>query len=1357
MATPPPFRPRLGGLVLSLLLVVLSLCAPAAGDPRTTVAGQTCAPGAAVSGSVLADNFVPSMDDLNSNVSAHGFGTSAVGTGGPNTVFGLGQCLRDLSPVDCKLCFAEVRSLLPKCYPRVGGRLYLDGCFGRYANYSFFGEAVDAAADAVSCGGAGNETSAAAPRAFVAAVRAALANVTGAAAARGSDGFAVAEAAAGGATAFALAQCWETLNATACAQCLRAASDAVARCAPAAAEGRALFAGCYVRYSTSRFWNVNATAADGSSGSNDIVWILLGSIFGALAIVFIIGFLAWKKRILRSQKGCSSFIDTYGDGLSVRIAQSSLNFKYEELRKATNYFDPACKLGQGSYGAVYKAILLDGKEVAVKRLFLNTRQWADQFFNEVDLISQVRHKNLVKLLGCSVNGPESLLVYEYYYNKSLDIFLFDASRRGKLNWDLRVDIIQGIAEGLSYLHEESETRIIHRDIKASNILLDDKFKPKITDFGLARAFGEDITHLTTGIAGTLGYMAPEYVVHGHLTKKADVFSYGVLVLEIVTGKRCSSSNGSHGGQVWKHYKDNTVEMIVDRDIYDDTIRDEVMHLLQIGLLCTQANPDDRPTMGKVVELLRNRRHDLKIILSDPPFLTVEAAEDIKEGEHSRLLSTNSAPSLSGSSRSYLSLIPSMRSQSFEFLIFPLGLSMLLFFLLLHFAMKFDEQQSGRFTGCIMRHHCSFLVAPIIIACLSSWLTTTTQADPRATLVCEFCNKTIAAGPGAVWANNFVVAFDNLHSDLEQQGYGITSVGQDPITYYGLVQCLEDLSKVDCTLCYSEIRSLLPKCYPEIGGRIYLDGCFMRYANYSFFDEFTDSLDTSVCSFRNLSSDQRGFISAVNTVLSNVTSLAIKSNKGFAVTSVSRSPKLAAYALAQCWQNLNTSSCAACLSSAAASVAKCAPAEEGRALFAGCFIRYSTTPFWNSRDSTASFSSRKHIVLWTILSSSIGIVLLLLVSVSIWKNKKARKARERSLRGLYGSELPIRISQSCLNFSYKDLKKGTGGFSLDNKLGQGSNGTVYKAVLAGGDEVAAKRLFLNTKQCIDQFFNEVDVISQMRHKNLVKLLGCSVDGPESFLIYEYHFNRSLDLFLFAEDQNMLLDWLQRFDVILGIAEGLCYLHEESETRIIHQDIKASNVLLDHKLKPKITDFGLARVLCGDRTHLTTGIAGTVGYMAPEYVVHGHLTEKADVYSFGVLVIEIVTGRRCCGSTGSHSGHSLLAEVCHNYKANTTEKVIDAILQREQGALEEVTRVVEVGLLCAQADPDERPPMSRVVELLRDREGTRGDVELVLGDPPFFDVEADAVGVGGGGETPTLTLLPRNSTSEISVSYSEFSGR
>jgi len=147
----------------------------------------------------------------------------------------------------------------------------------------------------------------------------------------------------------------------------------------------------------------------------------------------------------------------------------------------------------------------------------------------------------VKLLGCSVENSERLLVYEYLHNSSLDKILFDATKRHLLDWKKRYEIIVGIARGLAYLHEESEIRIIHRDIKASNILLDDKHRPKIADFGLARLFEDDRSHVSTRVAGTLGYMAPEYALRGQLTEKADVFSFRVLLLETISGKKNQSS------------------------------------------------------------------------------------------------------------------------------------------------------------------------------------------------------------------------------------------------------------------------------------------------------------------------------------------------------------------------------------------------------------------------------------------------------------------------------------------------------------------------------------------------------------------------------------------------------------------------------------------------------------------------------------------------------------------------------------------------------------------------------------------------------------------------------------------------
>ncbi|KAJ8536476.1 hypothetical protein K7X08_034877 [Anisodus acutangulus] len=189
------------------------------------------------------------------------------------------------------------------------------------------------------------------------------------------------------------------------------------------------------------------------------------------------------------------------------------------LQKATGDFDPLNKLGQGGSGSVYKAILPDGKTVAVKRLLYNTRQWAEEFFNEVNLISGIQHNNVVKLLGCSIEGPESLLVFDYASNRNLDQVLFDENKRQFLSWKERFEIILGIAEGLAYLHEGSKTKIIHRDIKNSNILVDDQLIPKMADFGLARRFAPHKTHVSTGVAGTLGYLAPEYLLQGCLTEK----------------------------------------------------------------------------------------------------------------------------------------------------------------------------------------------------------------------------------------------------------------------------------------------------------------------------------------------------------------------------------------------------------------------------------------------------------------------------------------------------------------------------------------------------------------------------------------------------------------------------------------------------------------------------------------------------------------------------------------------------------------------------------------------------------------------------------------------------------------------
>ncbi|KAG6482363.1 cysteine-rich receptor-like protein kinase 10 [Zingiber officinale] len=293
-------------------------------------------------------------------------------------------------------------------------------------------------------------------------------------------------------------------------------------------------------------------------------------------------------------------------------------FRYDKLAAATGNFSSKHKLGEGGFGPVYKGRLEDGREVAVKQLGRGSRQGAREFENETLLLLRVQHKNVVKLHGYCADGDDKLLVYEYVSNQSLDKFLFsgEEGRKAELDWARRYQVILGVARGLLYLHESAHTTIIHRDIKASNILLDGRWTPKIADFGMARLYPENQTHVNTRVAGTNGYMAPEYVMHGVLSVKADVFSFGVLLLEIVAGRKNTAfaplpdpDAGNLLEWAWKLYeKGNSVELL-DRALSPAiTAADEeqVGMCVQLGLLCTQTDPKHRPDMKIVLVALSKK-------------------------------------------------------------------------------------------------------------------------------------------------------------------------------------------------------------------------------------------------------------------------------------------------------------------------------------------------------------------------------------------------------------------------------------------------------------------------------------------------------------------------------------------------------------------------------------------------------------------------------------------------------------------------------------------------------------------------------------------------------------------------------
>nr|XP_017241530.1 PREDICTED: G-type lectin S-receptor-like serine/threonine-protein kinase At4g27290 isoform X3 [Daucus carota subsp. sativus] len=288
------------------------------------------------------------------------------------------------------------------------------------------------------------------------------------------------------------------------------------------------------------------------------------------------------------------------------------SFEFKTIADATSDFCLRNKIGEGGFGPVYKGVLENGQQIAVKRLSENSRQGIDEFKNEVSLIAKLQHRNLVSLLGYCIEEGERILIYEYMSNKSLDSYIFDKELSRLVDWPKDYNIINGVARGLLYLHQDSKLRIIHRDLKAGNILLDEEMNPKISDFGMARSFGGSQTEAnTTRVVGTYGYMPPEYVMDGIFSTKSDVYSFGVLVLEIVSGKknRCfehPDHNLNLLGHIWKCFDEEKLGEMIDGSILESSSEYEVFRVIQIGLLCVQEYPDDRPDMSSVVLMLNSK-------------------------------------------------------------------------------------------------------------------------------------------------------------------------------------------------------------------------------------------------------------------------------------------------------------------------------------------------------------------------------------------------------------------------------------------------------------------------------------------------------------------------------------------------------------------------------------------------------------------------------------------------------------------------------------------------------------------------------------------------------------------------------
>ncbi|KAK4491394.1 hypothetical protein RD792_002138 [Penstemon davidsonii] len=316
---------------------------------------------------------------------------------------------------------------------------------------------------------------------------------------------------------------------------------------------------------------------------------------------------SWSNESSTTRSESSSALSVSTDGLG--SFGWGKWYSLRELQTATNQFSDGNVIGEGGYGMVYRGVLHDGSVVAVKKLLNNKGQAEKEFKVEVETIGKVRHKSLVGLLGYCADGDQRLLVYEYIDNGNLEQWLHgDVGLNSPLTWDIRLKIAIGTARGLAYLHEGLEPKVVHRDVKSSNILLDRKWNPKVSDFGLAKLLGSEKSFVTTRVMGTFGYVSPDYASTGMLNEGNDVYSFGVLLMEIITGRSPVDYTRPPGEMNLVDWfkgmvASRRVEELVDPLIDDPPPPRALKRILLVCLRCIDLDANKRPKMGQIVHML----------------------------------------------------------------------------------------------------------------------------------------------------------------------------------------------------------------------------------------------------------------------------------------------------------------------------------------------------------------------------------------------------------------------------------------------------------------------------------------------------------------------------------------------------------------------------------------------------------------------------------------------------------------------------------------------------------------------------------------------------------------------------------
>ncbi|RHN51949.1 putative protein kinase RLK-Pelle-DLSV family [Medicago truncatula] len=518
--------------------------------------------------------------------------------------------------------------------------------------------------------------------------------------------------------------------------------------------------------------------------------------------------------------------------------------------------------------------------------------------------------------------------------------------------------------------------------------------------------------------------------------------------------------------------------------------------------------------------------------------------------------------------------------------------------------------------------------------------------------------------------------------------------------YGLFMCRGDLPVRLCGQCVKKATDqIYSKCLSSPKGIIWYSHCLVRYSDKIIFSNMeTSPMYRDINITKHSSTEPNLFTSTLSNQLSQLANDTGDSDDRYKTNSLKLNDKQTLYSLAQCTRDLSSQDCSTCLNDVIVTAIPWSNLGSvgGRIIYPSCNLRFELFRFYMEGDEAQlPFQLQKNAKKIIIIVVPTIILVMLFCGYCCHK-KRGRKSRRTILRENFGEES---ATLEPLQFDWVVIQAATNNFSADNYIGKGGFGEVYKGILVDGREVAIKRLSKSSNQGVEEFKNEVLLIAKLQHRNLVAFIGFCLEEQEKILIYEFVPNKSLDFFLFDSQQQKLLTWVERFNIIVGIVRGILYLHEYSRLKVIHRDLKPSNILLNENMIPKISDFGLARIVeISQDEGNTNRIAGTFGYMSPEYAMLGQFSEKSDIYSFGVMLLEIIAGKKNKSPfTPHHVAYDLLNHVWRQWMDQTPISILDPNI-KEDYSTNEVIKCIQIGLLCVQNDPNARPSIVTVASYL-----------------------------------------------------------